>query len=147
MTDFQSIADRFEIDALRGEFTDAATMRDFDRFTALFTEDGTWQIPDAGLEFTGRADIRAGVERAQGFWEVFIQNTHAGSIRVDGDTASGRTYVSELGRLRDGSSHQNYALYHDEYRRTPEGWKFTSRIYQVRYIDTSPLLGTAPPAR
>jgi hypothetical protein len=30
MTDFQAIADRVEIEALRGEFTDAAMMRDYE---------------------------------------------------------------------------------------------------------------------
>ena len=32
MRDLQAIADRFEIEALRGEFTDALMMRDWDRF-------------------------------------------------------------------------------------------------------------------
>ena len=32
MTDLQAIADRVEIEALRGEFTDAAMMRDRARF-------------------------------------------------------------------------------------------------------------------
>jgi hypothetical protein len=31
MSDLQAIADRFEIEALRGEFTDAVMMRDYDR--------------------------------------------------------------------------------------------------------------------
>jgi hypothetical protein len=61
VTDFQAIADRVEIEALRGEFTDAAMMRD-----------------------------------------------------------------------------------HDRYRRTPDGWRFTERIYEVRYLDTTPLAGSAP---
>jgi hypothetical protein len=38
VTDFQAIADRVEIEALRGEFTDAAMMRDYDRTAPLFTE-------------------------------------------------------------------------------------------------------------
>jgi hypothetical protein len=37
MSDFQSIADRFEIEALGGEFTDAAMMHDYDRLASLFT--------------------------------------------------------------------------------------------------------------
>ncbi|MEV0620116.1 hypothetical protein AB0I81_42825 [Nonomuraea sp. NPDC050404] len=41
MNDMRNIADRVEIDALRGEFTDAGMMRDYDRFAALFTADGT----------------------------------------------------------------------------------------------------------
>ena len=37
MSDFQAIADRVEIEALRGEFTDAAMMRDRARLASLFT--------------------------------------------------------------------------------------------------------------
>ena len=79
MSDFQTIADRFEIEALRGEFADAGMMRDYDRFAALFTSDGIWQIPDAGIDFAGREEIRAGIERLQGAWEFFPQNTHPGN--------------------------------------------------------------------
>jgi hypothetical protein len=39
MSDFQAIADRVETEALRGEFTDAAMMRDRDRMASLFTHD------------------------------------------------------------------------------------------------------------
>lgn len=35
------------------------------------------------------------------------------------------------------------AVYHDRYQRTPEGWKFTERVYEVRYLDTAPLAGSA----
>ena len=46
--------------------------------------------------------------------------------------------------MRDGSSHLNYAVYHDRYQRTPDGWKFTERVYEVRYLDTTPLTGSPP---
>ena len=36
MSDFQAIADRVEIEALRGELTGAAMMRDYDRAASLF---------------------------------------------------------------------------------------------------------------
>jgi ketosteroid isomerase-like protein len=144
MSDLQAIADRFEIEALRGEFTDAATMRDYDRFASLFTQDGEWRIPDADVEFVSREEIRAGIERLQSSWDYFVQTVHPGTIRLEGDTAVGRAYVAELGRLRDGSSHLNHAVYHDRYRRTSDGWKFAERVYEVRYLDTSPLAGSAP---
>ena len=140
----EDIADRFEIDALRGEFTDAATQGDFDRFEALFTEDARLAIPDARVDFRGRATIRAGIERLREVWEFLIQHAHPGTIRVDGDTATGRSYVHEVGRFTDCRSHVNYAIYHDEYRRTPEGWKFAARVYQVLYLDEAPLTGSAP---
>jgi ketosteroid isomerase-like protein len=145
--DLQDIADRFEIEALRGEFTDAGMMRDYDRFASLFTQDGVWRIPDADVHFGSREEIRAGIERLQSLWEYFVQNTHPGTIQVEGDSAVGRAYVSEFGRFRDGGSHLNYSVYHDRYRRTSDGWKFAERVYEVRYSDTTPLAGTARPRR
>lgn len=137
----KDIADRVEIEALRGEFMDAGMMRDYDRFAALFTPDGVWRIPGVA-EFTGRDRIRAGVERLQALWEYFVQNTHPGTIRLAGDTATGRAYVAEFGRFRDGGSHLNYALYHDTYVRTADGWRFAERTYEIRYRDTTPLTGS-----
>jgi hypothetical protein len=71
---------------------------------------------------------------------------HPGSVQLDGDTASGRAYMHELIRLRDGTSELNYAICHDRYPRTGDGWKFTERVYEVRYHDQSPLAGSAPRA-
>lgn len=146
MSDPQTVADRLDIEALRAEITDAVMMRDFDRFAALFTPDGVLRWPHIGKEFTGRDEIRAGIEWGQGLWEFFVQNVHPGVLWLDGDTAAGRTHIHEFGRLLDGSSHLNYALYHDRYQRTPDGWRFTERVYEVRYVDTTPLAGTAPAA-
>jgi ketosteroid isomerase-like protein len=144
MSDLQAIADRVEIEALRGELADAGMMRDYDRAASLFTPDGVVRIPHIGVELAGREEIRAGGERLQGQWEFFVQTTHPGTIQLDGDTATGRAYIQELARARDGRQGLNYAIYHDRYRRTPDGWKFTERVYEVRYLDTSPLAGSAP---
>jgi len=146
MSDLQAIADRFEIEALRGEFTDAVMMRNRDRLASLFTHDGAVRIPHINAEAVSREEIRAGIQRLQGLWDYFVQTTHPGTIQLEGDTASGRAYIAELGRMRDGASELNYAVYHDRYRRTPDGWKFTERVYEVRYLDTTPLAGSAPHA-
>jgi hypothetical protein len=45
MSDLQAIADRVQIEALRGEATDAAMMRDYDRVASLFTHDGVVRSP------------------------------------------------------------------------------------------------------
>jgi ketosteroid isomerase-like protein len=146
MSDLQAIADRFEIEALRGEFTDAVMMRDYDRVASLFTPDGALRMPNVPVELAGRDEIRAWGHRAQGRWDYFVQTTHPGTIQLEGDTASGRAYIQELIRLRDGHSEVNYAIYHDRYQRTPDGWKFTERVYEIRYLDTTPLAGSAPRA-
>jgi hypothetical protein len=83
------------------------------------------------------------IQRA-GSSEFFVQTTHPGTIQLDGDTATGRAYIQEVARTRDGRQGLNYAIYHDRYQRTGDGWKFTERVYEVRYLDTSPLAGSAP---
>ncbi|WP_460065341.1 nuclear transport factor 2 family protein [Streptomyces sp. YKOK-I1] len=140
----QAVVDRLEIEALCAEVTDAVMMRDFDRFASLFTPCAVVRWPHIGKEFAGREEIRAGIEWGQGLWEFFVQNVHAGVVRLDGDTATGRVYIEEFGRMRDGGSHRNHALYHDRYRRTPDGWRFDERVYEVRYVDSTPLRGSPP---
>jgi ketosteroid isomerase-like protein len=142
----QAIADRLQIQALRGEFTDASMMRDWDRFASLFTHDGAWRIPDGNVELVGREEIRAGIARLRGLWDSLVQTTHAGTIQLAGDTAVGCASIAEFGRLRDGSSYLGCAVDHDRYQRTPDGWKFTERVYEVSYLDTTPLAGSAPSA-
>jgi hypothetical protein len=144
MSDFQAIADRVEIEALRGEFTDAAMMRDRPRLASLFTPDGVLRMPNIPVEQVGRQQIVTGGERLQAQWDIFVQNTHPGTIQLDGDTATGRAYIQELGRALDGRQGLNFAIYHDRYQRTPEGWKFAERVYEIRYLDTTPLAGSAP---
>lgn len=146
MNDFQAIVDRVEIEALRGEFTDAAMMRDRPRLASLFTPDGALRMPNIPVEQVGREEILAGGEQLQSQWDFFVQTTHPGTILLDGDTATGRAYIQELARALDGRQGLNYAVYHDRYQRTGEGWKFAERVYEVRYLDTSPLAGTAPDA-
>ena len=146
MSDLQATADRVEIEALRGEFTDAVMTNDHDRFASLFTPEGAVRIPLGNIEAAGPEEIRALSQRRQALADYFVQTTHPGTIQLDGDIATGRAYLSELARGRDGSSHLNYFVYHDRYQRTPDGWKFIERVAEFRYLDTAPLAGSAPHA-
>jgi len=133
-------ADRVEIDALRGSFSDAVMLNDYDRLASLFTPDGALRMPDVPAELVGQDQIRAfGPNRPA---DYLIQTSHPGTVEIHGDTASGRTHMHELGRGRDGSSMTNFAIYHDRYERTPDGWRFSERVYEVVYLDTTPLAGS-----
>ena len=94
MSDFQAIADRVEIEALRGEAADAAMIRDYDRAASLFAPDAVVRVPHIHAEVIGREEIRAWLERL---------------------------HVQELIRFSDGHSELNYAIYHDRYQRTGDG--------------------------
>jgi ketosteroid isomerase-like protein len=145
MSDFQAIADRVEIEALRGEAVDAQMTDNYDRFASLFAPDGVWRVPAVNAEFAGREEIRAGIKRLkEDLWDYLVQTTHPGTIQLDGDIASGRAYVLSFGRFRDGGSHLNYSVYYDRYQRTPDGWKFAERVDEVLYLDTTALAGSPP---
>jgi ketosteroid isomerase-like protein len=143
--DFEAIADRIEIEALRGEAIDAQMMDDYDRFASLFAPDSVWRVPAVNAQYAGREEIRAGIKQLkEDLWDFLVQTTHPGVIQLDGDTASGRAYVLSFGRFRHGGSHLNYSVYHDRYERTPDGWKFAERVDEVLYLDTTPLAGSPP---
>jgi hypothetical protein len=84
MSDLQAIADRFEIETLRGEFTDAVMLHDYDRLASLFTPDGAVRIPHINAEAVSREEIRAGIERLQALLDYFVQTTRPGTIQLDG---------------------------------------------------------------
>jgi hypothetical protein len=46
MRDLQAIADRVQIEALRGKYTDPPMTRDRDRLAPPLTHDSAWRIPD-----------------------------------------------------------------------------------------------------
>jgi hypothetical protein len=60
MRDLQATADRVEIEALRGEFTDAVMMRDYDRVASLFTPDGALRMPNVPAQLAGREQACGG---------------------------------------------------------------------------------------
>ena len=145
MSDFQAIADRVEIEALRGEFTDAAMMRDYGpRRVAVHPGRRAADAEHPRELARPGADPRGGERVPAAVGLSWCRTTHPGTIRLDGDTATGRAYLQELGRGRGGAQGLNYAIYHDRYQRTGEGWKFTERVYEVRYRDTTALAGSAP---
>jgi ketosteroid isomerase-like protein len=80
MSGFQAIADRVEIEALRGEYTDAAMMRDYDRIASLFTPDDALRMPNIPAELVGPEEIRAWGTRVPAIVDYLVQTTHPGTI-------------------------------------------------------------------
>ena len=100
MNDRPDIVDRVELEALRGEFTDAVMMRDYDRVATLFTPDGALRMPNVPAELIGPEQIRAWGARVPEFVDFLVQTTHPGAIQLVGDTATGRAYLQEVVRAR-----------------------------------------------
>jgi hypothetical protein len=88
MGDFQAIADRVEIEALRGEFTDAVMMRDYQSVASLFTPDGALRMRNIPVELEGWEEIPAWGERVPALVDFFVQTTHPGTIQLAGSAPS-----------------------------------------------------------
>src|SRR5262245_66551007 len=88
MSDLQAIADRVEIEALRGEYTDAVMTRGYDRVASLFTPDAALRMPNVPVELEGQQEIRAWGERVPALVDYFVQTTHLSTIQLEGDTAA-----------------------------------------------------------
>jgi hypothetical protein len=72
MRDVQTIADRVEVEALRGEFTDTAMLRDDDRLASLFIPDGALRMPNIPVELVGQEQIRAWGERGPALVDFLV---------------------------------------------------------------------------
>ncbi|MEU4218480.1 LUD domain-containing protein [Actinoplanes sp. NPDC026623] len=83
MNDFQEIADRVEIEALRGEFTDAAMMRDHDSTPLAGSAPGTGAAGDfAAPASAERLDRAVAALRANGFTAELLDDAAAARARV-----------------------------------------------------------------
>lgn len=136
------VEDELAIRNLAARFTDAVNERDVDAFRQLWTDDAVWEI---GPPTSVRAD---GVDAITKLWlsllepkTLFIQLTHSGVIDFTGrDSATARFTERERGRGED-DYYENLAVYRDELARTPNGWRFKSRKYEYRYLDTTAFSG------
>lgn len=137
------ILQHYAIRTLGEALADAAYRHDYQRFAALWMEDGLWEIgPPIDIAFKGRRNIRSGFEVMLGRWDFFVQMPHAFDVRIDGNRATATWAVHEVARTTDlAIGNNNYSLYLDDIVRTSAGWRFARRRYRTIYSDRAPLHG------
>ena len=126
--------DKLEINELVARYADAVCRRDQSAWADTWAEDGLWQLPGAP-ETRGRDNIVALWANAMAGFPFVAQLINNGTVDVEGDTASGRWYLTEHLKLPDGDIMFNIGVYQDSYVKTAGGWKFSERHYTVLYSD------------
>ncbi len=118
----------------------AATERapDSDGIAVLFAEDGILDNRPGGPYAVGREAIRTMYWGRRTNVLASCHNVMNPIIQIDGDTALGQWHAIFYSRTESsGQSHKQeeigFGTYHDEFVRTPEGWRFK----KVRLIFTS----------
>jgi len=98
----------------------------------LYTEDGTWgvsgQPADEGVEkiiaaAAGRREAKTGGPGSGTRHLVFPMR-----ITVDGDTATGTTYLTLIGEAAGSPKILSFGVYTDRYVRTADGWRIKERV-------------------
>ena len=109
----------------------AADRHDEDRFVGIFTEDGAWIRPKASLQ--GHEALRAFMRQRPRAPVVRHVSTNA-LVDVTGpDTARGISYATVYRHDGDAAGEaplagpESIVEYHDEFVRTPAGWRIRSR--------------------
>jgi hypothetical protein len=102
-----------------------------EEYLTLWTEDSTWESPVAG-SFQGHAGH---LERHARYRAAGVQGPDADSfhlvttvyVRVDGDEASSMSSWLYVSSTDSEPKIEDVGTYTDTLRRTPEGWKLSSR--------------------
>ena len=142
--DLEQALDELAIRRLVDTFCDGVNSRDSALWASVWDdEDATFCL--GGTDRAGKAAIVAGFTEGIAAYELLVQVAPNGRIEIDGDTATGRWYILEIGQLRNGSSSQQVALCRDEYRRTDDGWRLRRREVERIYKGDAALGGWTRP--
>lgn len=130
MLSLEEISDRFEIQQLMIDYSNAIDQKQFDNLDRVFT-------PDAYIDYrvTGGIDgrfpeVKAWLKEVLPNFPAYYHMLGNFDVRIDGDTASSRTIcfnpmvfnVEEKQILFVG------IWYVDEFIRTAEGWRMSKRV-------------------
>jgi ketosteroid isomerase-like protein len=126
-------------------YAEGASRADWDQVLSTYMPNGIWEISSFGAKFEGHAAILAALHQFSDPMDYIVQLNGPALMQIEGDTATARSVIRECGKY----AARNEALevlgfYADKLLRTPDGWKFTHRVFELRGMHSFPL---SPPPR
>lgn len=130
--------DYIAITRLQNAYGDAVTRRAWDEFDKMFDPQAVIRVDtvtSSVIECTGAKEIGEFIAKAVERFEFFefVPLNAVVDLYPDHDSskARGRLYICELRQERsNGHFTQAFGLYHDEFHRASDGWRFAARNYQ-----------------
>jgi uncharacterized protein (TIGR02246 family) len=145
----QHLEDEDAIRDLTARFADAATRGDHETLMSLWKPDGVFMIGEPfAVTCKGIEEIGALLHKLRDGKDFFVEFIHSGLVQLDGDTASARWLVREvgIGPGKNGSGksyYNNFGFFIDELEKVDGKWLFKTRAYPYLYLDTDPFTGNA----
>jgi hypothetical protein len=137
------VADELALRDLVAAFADVVNRMTPEELRNVFTPDGEWLVTGWG-EHRGHDAVVAFLAGLLERWSVIFHAVHSGRIELARDRARGRWYISEFGQLRDGTEVRFAGVYHDDYVRTRDGWRFARRRYDGMFARTGDGVRVTP---
>lgn len=131
--------DILHIQMLTQRYADAVMRHNADDWSATWAEEGEWYLREEPVR--GRAAIRRAWETAMAGYPFAVFLVQPAIVRVEGDRATCRSYVTEILGTRDGQSFRVYGCCNDEVIRENGEWKFKARRYSRLYRGPVDLSG------
>jgi ketosteroid isomerase-like protein len=124
--------DKVEIQETISVYHEGASTADYDQLMTTFLPDAIWEVPGMKILSQGRDNIRSTMVALMEPIEYLVQINAPAVIVVDGDTASARSLVRESAKFRNRPGLMDVVgQYHDELKRTSDGWKFAHRTFTI----------------
>ncbi|MDI1295087.1 MAG: nuclear transport factor 2 family protein [bacterium] len=122
--------DRVAINDILARYADGVNQRDAALWGATWDQDGEWFLfgPDT---VSGRDAIVAAWTEAMAGFPFVVMSVSQGAVTIDGDSASGRSYSSEIARTADGRRLRVHGCYQDRYRKRDGVWRFAFRRFAM----------------
>ena len=124
-----STQDELAIRDLNARYIDAVNRYSADDWTATWAVDASWDL--LGHVVEGR--------------EAILMMLNSGTLQVDGQRATGRWYLTEHLKPKDGDANMVLGVYDDEYSSESGSWLFTRRRYRILYQGAPDLSGNYNP--
>ena len=138
------MSDRDDIRDLVHRYSDSVTRKDRALWAATWAEDAWWDLGKGRLT-RGRDNIVEFWQKAVDGLAIVVQLVHNGVVTIDGDTATGRWYVSEHLERLTGVKGMLLAWYDDTYVLVGGQWLFASRSLGSLYHGPPDLSGAFTP--
>ena len=139
------MTDEAAIQQVLSAYSIATSRGDEAGLLALFTDDAVWSVPGIGLNLEGIEAIRAGMAGIRGQFDYIVQVHGPALVTVSGDAATATSVIRECGKYADRDVAVEFmGVYDDDLVRTPSGWRFRKREFDLQGMHDFALLPPQP---
>jgi len=133
----QELSDRLEIQDQITAYSYAIDLHNWDELDAIFTPDATLDFTATGGEQGTLTELKPWLDKSLNLFDGHQHLMGNTRVQFDGDTATSQTMcLNPMPLTHDGT--QRLVIvglwYHDDWVRTPDGWRITKRVQQKGFL-------------